>query len=476
MNWGSIHASELITVLEDPLDFVFGIVACVVLTVLGRYLLSLSDTHRKTLPFQIKIFLIAMFARFGVSLLIYQFGYASVIGDYDASGWQYGGLLRFQWVTNGYGITDIPGQWWAHAFSAETSPELGFSNHPGYYYLLATVFYLLGGESRMVAAALNCFFGALTVVLAYRTAASLFTDQIARRVAWWTCLFPSMIIWAAQTVKEPVVILLEMAALYGCIHLKRSGFALRYVLLCGLAVVFVTPFRFYAAYIGLGAIAISIVAPSSRGSGKQVSGSAMGMLVLLVSVIVIMAALAGREAQIERFDVGFIERFRHDIAAGAGSGVTLDVDMRTTTGFSLATLVGAAHLALAPFPWQLGGGSVRMAATLPELLYWWWLFFFGVLPGLKYLVSKRLGDIAPVLFFVLGLGLLYSMMFGNVGLVFRQRAQLLPWMFMFASVGLELRLARFAPPSWARPAPAVPPPIRPTRPAALGPRPVRSRS
>ena len=32
-----------------------------------------------------------------------------------------------------------------------------------------------------------------------------------------------------------------------------------------------------------------------------------------------------------------------------------------------------------------------------------------------------------------------SMMFGNVGLIFRQRAQLLPWLLIIAVVGLEQR-------------------------------------
>ena len=34
---------------------------------------------------------------------------------------------------------------------------------------------------------------------------------------------------------------------------------------------------------------------------------------------------------------------------------------------------------------------------------------------------------------------LYSVTFGNVGLVFRQRAQILPLMAIFAIVGLELK-------------------------------------
>jgi len=97
---------------------------------------------------------------------------------------------------------------------------------------------------------------------------------------------------------------------------------------------------------------------------------------------------------------------------------------------------------LAPFPWQLGGGSVRMVLTTPELIVWWWVFFVGVLPGMWHAIRTRFNEIQPLLFFLIGLGVLYSLMFGNVGLAYRQRAQLLPWLLIFAMVGLEERMRR----------------------------------
>jgi hypothetical protein len=111
----------------------------------------------------------------------------------------------------------------------------------------------------------------------------------------------------------------------------------------------------------------------------------------------------------------------------------------TPGGLVIGTAIGAAHLLLAPFPWELGGASLRMALTLPELLFWWWLVFVGVIPGLRYAIRHRLSDVSAMLLLILGFGLLYSMMFGNVGIIFRQRAQLLPWLLIFAAVGLEQR-------------------------------------
>src|SRR5207248_4980699 len=130
-----------------------------------------------------------------------------------------------------------------------------------------------------------------------------------------------------------------------------------------------------------------------------------------------------------------------DSAGSTNSGVETGQDVRTASGLTMQTAIGAAHLLLAPFPWQMGG-SVRMLMTLPELIYWWWLVFAGLIPGVRIAVKYRFGDVLPMLVLIIGFGLLYSVMFSNVGLIFRQRAQLLPYLLILASVGLEQRELR----------------------------------
>jgi 4-amino-4-deoxy-L-arabinose transferase-like glycosyltransferase len=410
----------------------------------GHWLLRLTSAHRATLRFQGRVYFIAMVLRFAASLALYQFGFWVLLGDADAAGWGYGATLANQWTASGANGFDVLAAWSdAFRFTGAAGGALGQSSHLGYYYLLGTVFYVTGESSRLISAAINCFFGALIVVFAYRTARTLFSEWVAVRVAWWTCLFPSMIIWSAQTVKEPIVILHEVVALYCCLRLKKSGYALRYVLLAAFAVALVFPFRFYAAYIGMAAIAVVLAMPGGT-PRNATRWSVFSLATFIVAIAGIALILANSQTRIDKFDLDFVQQFRHDIAQGTGSGVELDVDMRTTAGFSVGTLVGAAHLLLAPFPWQLGSGTLRMLLTTPELVYWWWLFFIGIVPGARFALRYRTGDLLPVLVFILGLGLLYSMTFGNVGLIFRQRAQLLPWLLMFAGVGLEQRMVRIA--------------------------------
>lgn len=417
---------------SDP-DLPSGIVFFLLFAILGTLLLMVTKNNREALHTQTRLFLWAFAIRFAAAVAIYSFGLVGVLGDEDSSGWVVGVAYAKDWAQRGVDIFQLPsilGQ----SFS---------QHHLGYYYLLGTFFYFTDIPARLPAAVLNCFFGALIVVFAYRIARALFSEWVATRVGWAVCLFPSMIVWSAQTIKEPIVMLLETVALYGCVQLKLKGFSMRHAVLCALAILLMIPFRFYAAYVSVAAVALTLIMPRF-GKGKVSIGASVGLAVILLPILLGSGLIAQEEARLEHYDLQYIERFRYYAATGqgSGSGVEQNFDLDTSTGFGLATAVGAAHLMLAPFPWQLGGASLRMAFTLPELLVWWWLFFFAVLPGLWHCLRKRFNDIQPLLYFILGLGFLYSLTFSNIGLVYRQRAQLLPWLLIFAAVHLEQKVLR----------------------------------
>jgi len=414
----------------NDIGMVPGTVLFIVLAIFGSMSLFFTWNHRDTVRTQIALFLFAFGTRFAFSIWVYQFGLVKILHDEDSSGWAMGIPLQRLWSQQRLSLIDLP-YTLLGAFQGE---------HFGYKYLLGALFYLVNSPTRMVAAVLNCFFGALTVVFAYRIARTLFSEWVATRVGWWTCLLPSLIVWSGQTVKEPAVIFLEMLALYGCVNLKRSGFSARHVVLCAVTTVLVIPFRFYVAYVTAGAILFSLLLPHLT-RRKMSIGSALVVVLVFIPLLLLSGVLIRHESQFDRFDAKYISTYRHGLTVGAGSGVETDYDLRTNQGMAMATLTGGAYLLLAPFPWDLGG-SARKMLTTPELFVWWWLVVVGLIPGLWYTIRKRFSDVQPLLFFVLGLGLLYSVTFGNVGLAYRQRAQLLPWMVIIAMVGLERRALR----------------------------------
>jgi Dolichyl-phosphate-mannose-protein mannosyltransferase len=409
----------------SEIGLVSGLELFAVLAVFGSLALLTTRNHQTTVRSQINLFLAAFALRFAFSICVYQFGLVQILGDEDSSGWFFGIPLWRQWMHQRLSLLELPFVL-TGAFGGQ---------HLGYRYLLAALFYVTDSPTRMAAAALNCFFGALTVVMVYRIARELFSEWVAVRVGWWTCLMPSLVVWAAQTVKEPVVILLETIALYGCVALKRRGFSLRHVSLCVAAPVLVIPFRFYVAYIAAASILLSLLLPHIT-SRRFSLGSALAVAGLIVPLLVFSGSLIRDEAKLDQFDLKFITAYRHSLALAAGSGVETSEDLQTTRGLVLATIVGGAHLLFAPFPWQLTG-SLRKILTMPELFVWWWLVLTGLIPGFVYVLKKRFNDVQPLFFFILGLTLLYSVTFGNIGLAYRQRAQLLPWLLIIAVVGLE---------------------------------------
>jgi hypothetical protein len=252
-----------------------------------------------------------------------------------------------------------------------------------------------------------------------------------------------MLIWSALTIKEPFVILLETIALYACTRLRQDGISIPHLIVGALTIVLLIPFRFYAAYVVAAAILLSLLAPALFQPKSGVA--ALTLVAILAPMIVGTGLLARHEASFKSFDLERVQTIRSFSAGenqtGTGSGVETK-DVRSYNGLLYGLTIGAAHLLMAPFPWQLGGGSLRMILTLPELVYWWWLVKNGLFPGLVYCVRHRLADVRAMLLLLIGFGLLYSLTFGNVGLVFRQRAQLLPWMFIIAAAGLEQRRLR----------------------------------
>ncbi|MDR3639310.1 MAG: glycosyltransferase family 39 protein [Isosphaeraceae bacterium] len=413
-------------------DLLTGIASAILMILAGCLATLATRNHRSTRRLQLTLLLTAFAIRFFMSILLYQCGLNSqIVGTGDDSGWMLGVAIMSKWDSEGLGILD-----WPVALLGAFE-----GHHLGYGYLLAVYYSLTGLVSALSAAAIDCICGALTVVFAYRTARLLFSEWVATRVGWWVCFFPLMIIWSAQTIKEPIIIMLEGAALYGCLSIRAYGFSIRSIFLSILSVALLLTLRFYAAYITGAAVLVALALPQLK--KKRLSWGAGLVVVALVLPVLTGTGASSRHADtFSEWDVQRVSKFRKDIAVGTGSGVESSFDMTTTRGLGLATLDGAIHLLLAPFPWEMRLGSLRMILTTPELIFWWILFVRGVIPGLMLAVRQRLGDVLPVLLFLFGLGVIYSLTFGNIGVVYRQRAQLMPYLLMFGAYGLEHRRMR----------------------------------
>ena len=168
-------------------EILIGFAAYMILTTLGLAGLYLTSSHRDTIPFQQTLFVAAVTLRFVGALVLHEPSlYQMIVGSADASGWE--GALVFKETIDqsGLGPLAIPQQIWAASQG----------HNRGYTTLLGIYFYFTRLDSQFSAAALSCFSGAVTALMAYRLARVVFSEWVAVRVGWLVCVCPCMLIWS----------------------------------------------------------------------------------------------------------------------------------------------------------------------------------------------------------------------------------------------------------------------------------------
>jgi hypothetical protein len=390
----------------------------------------LTGPAARNVRFELALFATAFLLRVLAAVAVYVGGLVNLLGDEDGALWEFGEILAARWSWLGF---------WEMLADAQT--DLSERQNRGYYVFLGLIFTCLGHSSRMIAASINAWVGSLTTVLSYRLTLTAFGEPAAaRRAGVLACVMPSLIIWSAQTLKEPIVIFLETLILYKAIQLRRSRSLSATLTICA-AMCVLTTFRFYAGYLIAGALGLALLL-AARGVWPRVMA---GLLIASFLLIVTRSGISRSHTEtFDRFGLSYIEAHRRAISRGGEyygtrSAVLVSEKLDSVSQIGIATTVGLAHLIFAPFPWQFATGSLRMLATLPDTLLWWVLVWWGLIPGLRAALRDHRAEAITLLTFCTALALIYSVMFANVGLVFRQRAQLIPLLLAFIGLGLYRR-------------------------------------
>lgn len=377
--------------------------------------------------FLVQVFLIALLLRIFVGTIIYIFGVTNFFaGDaytYDLLGntlldiWK-GSPPNDPFLVERATATDGPG--W------------------GMHYIVATI-YLIFGRNELATQFFSATIGAATAPAVYICANKIFNNQrVAKLSALITAIFPSLVLWSCQLLKDGFIIFLLVVIMITVIQLqeKFNYFSLFSLIL---ALFGILSLRFYIFYM----VAIAVVGSFLIGIGSSSPQAVIRRLIALVLVgigLTYLGVLRNANVEIEKYaNLERIQASRINLARYAESGFGEDLDVSTTEGAISALPVGFTYLMLAPFPWQLT--NLRQAITLPEMLVWW-----SCLPllvsGLWYTIKNRLRNAIAILLFTLMLTVAYSIFQGNVGTAYRQRAQIQVFLFIFISVGWSLMQER----------------------------------
>ncbi len=306
----------------------------------------------------------------------------------------------------------------------------------GYPYISGICYYVLG-RFRSAPSYFNAILGTITIYMVYALARHFFHRLVARRAALLTALVPSMVLWNSLALKDTAVTLLIVLCLLSCVNLKER-FSIGAALGTILPVVAVQPLRFYVVYFLVFAIAGSLLLErglkSFSGVPKQIM--VVGGIVILLGLV---GFAGGTRQGLDFFTLESVSSFRHGMAVSANSGFSQDVDLRTPLGALSFLPLGMSVLLLGPFPWQFT--SIRALLAAPEVIFWWSLFP-SFLRGFRFAIRARFAECSPMLLFAVTLTCSYSLVHGNVGSGFRQRAQIFVFLFIFSALGLYQKRCR----------------------------------
>ena len=407
--------------------------------------------------FLVRLFVSAVMVRIFLGSVIYYFHQQDFFGA-DANTFDiFGNALMKVWDG------DASYQYYVDLFSRD-----GAGSGWGMLYVVAVIYKIIG-RNMLATQYVNSVLGAVTAPIAYLMAMEIFPNKkVGRAAALLTAFYPSLVLWQCQGMKDGPIIFILTLCMLATLKLGNKLSA-KYVTILSIGLFGLMTLRFYVFYI----MAFAIVCAFIMGRQKLSAQAFLRQFVIMFIVGGVLAGLgvsyyAGR--QIEQYaNFQQLQLMRLDASRSAASGFGEDIDVSTPEGALAAIPVGLAYLFLAPFPWQFG--SLRSMITLPEMTIWWGSLPFLVL-GLWFTIRHRLREVAPILIFLTVLTISYSIVQGNVGTVYRQRAQLLIFYFLFVAVGFALfkekRDQRAQKAKAEKEANRIPPELRAKKPARDG--------
>jgi 4-amino-4-deoxy-L-arabinose transferase-like glycosyltransferase len=339
----------------------------------------------------------------------------------------FSGLRIFHEDAHGY---ESIGLALASGWMGDGPPYVTNLRDPGFIYLIGALNYVFG-RYRVVASYFNCLLGTFIVFLVYQLTTRFFHSMVARRAALLVALMPSMILWSSVALKDVMVTACIIISLSSCVSLKERV-TIQAFLGTVLPLVLIQLTRFYITYFVAFSVVLALVL--DRGIGMLTGIYKQAFIVAAAVGLFALLGLSDRTGQdAEYFNLETASSYRRGMATTARSGFAQDADVSTPTKAAAFLPIGMANMLFAPFPWQMT--SLRALIAAPETILWWCLFP-ATLRGLIFAIRRRFAQVSPLVIFAATLTPAYSLIHGNVGSAFRQRAQILVFLFIFSAVGM----------------------------------------
>ncbi len=309
-------------------------------------------------------------------------------------------------------------------------------------YSTAWLYYLLGHE-LLAAKFLNGFLGALVPLATFSLGRDLGGERVARFAALTAAFFPSLFLWSILNLKDVAIVLLLTVTILAAGRFARHPTLLSAVLALA-PFVLLESLRVYVFY-ALGWLLPLTFFVLNQSPWRRRLGIGLPFALAVLSIIYVTnesQVLGLRYLTDRRLEA--LDSSRAFGAQAAETGIEIEKVPRTEGG-RMIQLINAPrvlpYVLFAPFPWA--ARRPRDLAAVPEMLAWYLVEVLVVVALVAY-GRRRWRELFLPAAFGGGLVLIFSIIEGNVGTIFRHRSMLMPPAFVLAGLGLVWLQGRWA--------------------------------
>lgn len=305
-----------------------------------------------------------------------------------------------------------------------------YAGKEGFSMVLASIYWAVG-HVPVAGLILNALAMGLLVVVVSNTTRTVGGDHAARVAAMMATLFPGLVYWGAQLLREPFVWLLLGLVAESTLMFLKQGASVRRGLRLIVCCLLLFPMRGPVAAVVVVSTGLVLVLglywrPRQALRTTLVIGSAIALSAMF------LAGYRGFSAVQEQATAERIAISRNAVAVDSTTGLGTVVEP-TTSGLTSQLPTTIPIVLFGPFPWNLPAAGLAVGF---DTLAWWLLLILGWAGFARLRRRDRIAAWTPILP-IISILFVLAYTLGNVGLMIRLRAMVVIYLLPLAAVGVS---------------------------------------
>lgn len=334
--------------------------------------------------------------------------------------------LRLYLVVSVYGSGDAltyhgAGQQIASELDAGVMPDASRFWGTRFIELVTGLLYVVTGPTMIGAFLLFAFLGLLGLLLHYKAFVTAFPEGDHRLFRMLVLLYPSLVFWTSSLGKDALIALPLGMLAYSVAATYRKGVTLSSLVWMGLALCGILLIRPHVAAIGaVGIVAAAMLQPRWSPFVRLVG------LILFGALAIVVVRTSASFISLEDLSVEGVVEFAEEAQLEGGGSTFVGGGLPTSPQALSQAIPG---MLFRPYPWE--ARSLFTKASAAEGAFLFGLIVLRYRSVLRAIAeARRHAYLAFVLIFT-ALFIFFFSTINNFGILARQRAQVLPFIFVF---------------------------------------------